>query len=85
MLTQQNEAEFIAYALWAAIFLIVFQPRLYYLGFLLVVVLAAGASALEFAPALWVPVEFVLGGVEFFRDVRDTALGKRAAGVAVIR
>lgn len=77
---QIAEAHSIAWVLWAAFFLVIYQHRAYYLAFCGLLALGVGASGLEYAPALWVPVEFVLGGVMFFRDIRNAALGRKSTG-----
>lgn len=82
-LTQEQEAWSLAFALYACLYLLIFQHRLYYVGFLAVVVLAAGSSGLEFAPALWIPVELALGGYKFFMEARNKALGKKDAAVTL--
>jgi len=51
MLIQQ-----IALIVWAAAFLVIVRQRLYYIAFCVILLLAGGAQAVEFAPTLWLPV-----------------------------
>ena len=67
----------IALVLWAVVFVIIFPNRAYYLGFIALLALAAGAEAIEYAPALWVPVEFILSMQKLFKDAAEFAVGKK--------
>lgn len=77
ILGQVQAAEFFAYALYAALYLLIFRNRVYYLGFCVLVLLASGPMALEYAPAFWVPVELVLGMYAFFTKIRQHSLSRR--------
>ena len=79
-LTQLEQAHGIALVVWAALFLIIYPSKVYYLGMCLLLVLSVGAVSLEYAPALWVPVQLVLSGYSFFKKAWSVFTGGRKAG-----
>lgn len=73
--TPQN----LATVLWVSMFFLVyFNSRTYYAVFILIVALAGGFTALEYVPALFLPLELVFGVSRIFG--RYSARLKRVRG-----
>lgn len=73
-------AEYTAYVLWACVFLLLFSNRLLYAVFLVGLFFVAGYKSLEYAPALWWILDFILGIARIiYRYIRRSALRVRHA------
>lgn len=60
-------AEQIAAVVWAALFCIFYSERLIYLAVCLGLGLIGGHTILEYAPAIFLPIEFIISVVRIFK------------------